>query len=170
MFSKNKKSRIFLSIIILFSIVMLTNAFFWQAFIIKQLNNQLSSNNYQIASANISGNLFYQIKVNNVRVTHPVYGNMSINKGFINIDFISSIFSRLTFDDIIVENLKTESLNNRLSKSGSMKSLSNSSLPFDVDYFHIDGQIPIEFQDTILVLIGEIEGKIKSQDNIKEIC
>tara|TARA_X000001036_G_scaffold78778_2_gene70463 strand:+ start:149 stop:3952 length:3804 start_codon:yes stop_codon:yes gene_type:complete len=167
MFSKNKKSRVFSSIIILFSIAMITNAFFWQSFIIKQLNNQLLNNSYQITSAKISGNLFYQIKVSDVNVTHPIYGSMSINQGSINIDFISSLFFRLTFDDIIIENLKTESLNNRLSKTGSMRSFSDPSLPFDVDHFFINGQIPIEFQDSILVLIGEIEGKIKGQENIK---
>ena len=97
MFSKNKKSKI---ISITFSVIfaiLISNAVFWQAFIINEINERLSSNKFKIISAKISGNLFSSIKIKDVKVTHPNYGDLSINKSVINlgISFFSSYQSSL---------------------------------------------------------------------------
>ena len=58
-----------------------------------------------------------------VNVTHPIYGEVSINKSVINLDFISSIFGRLTFDYISIEDLITQSFNSALNEAETYKKL-----------------------------------------------
>ena len=96
MFSKNKKSKI---IPIAFSVIftiLISNAIFWQAFIINEINKRLSSNRFKITSAKISGNLFSNIKIKNVKDTNPIYGDLSIKKGVVNLNFISSVTCGIT--------------------------------------------------------------------------
>ena len=119
MFSKNKKSKILFTTLVISIIILISSAVFWQTFIINQINDRLSINRFEVTSAKISGNLFSSINIYDVNVIHPSYGNMSIKRGLINIDFFSSFISRLTFDDIRIENLKTQPLNKTLNKSKS---------------------------------------------------
>ena len=154
MFSKNKKSKIIIITSIVIFSILISNAIFWQSFIIYQINERLSSNRFKIISAKISGNLFSSIKIKKVNVTHPIYGDLSINKSVINIDFISSALGRLTFDYISIEDLITQSLNSALNEAEHIKNYSSPKIPFDINQFYISGQIPIELQSNILVLVG----------------
>ena len=167
MFSKNKKSKIIIITSIVIFSILISNAIFWQSFIINQINERLSSNRFKIISAKISGNLFSSIKIKKVNVTHPIYGDLSINKSVINLDFISSIFGRLTFDYISIEDLITQSLNSALNEAESIKSYSSPKIHFDINQFYISGQIPIELQSNILVLVGELEGNINNRNDLK---
>ena len=139
MFSKNKKSKIItITLTVIFSIL-ISNAIFWQAFIINEINQRLSSNKFKIISATISGNLFSSINIEDVKVAHPIYGDLSINKSVVNLDFISSIFGRLTFDYIGIENLLTQSLNSALNEAKPINNYSSPKIPFDIDKFYIGG-------------------------------
>ena len=167
MFSKNKKSKI---IPIAFSVIftiLISNAIFWQAFIINEINERLSSNRFKITSAKISGNLFSNIKIKNVKVTNPIYGDLSIKKGVVNLNFISSVFGRLTFDDIKIESLLIQSLNSALNEAKPINNYSIPKIPFDIDKFYISGQIPIDIKDDKLILIGELEGSINNRTDLK---
>ena len=166
MFSKNKKSKILSFTFLVIFAILISNAIFWQSFIIKQINERLSSNRFKIISARISGNLFSSIKIKEVEVAHPNYGNLSINKSVINLDFISTIFGRLTFDYISIEGLTTQSLNNALNEAEHIKNYSSPQIPFDIDQFYISGQIPIDFQSDILVLVGELKGSINNRNDL----
>ena len=167
MFSNNKKSKILFTTLVISIIILISSAVFWQSFIINQINDRLSINRFEVTSAKISGNLFSSINIYDVNVIHPSYGNMSIKRGLINIDFFSSFISGLTFDDIRIENLKTQPFNKTLNKSRTIKNYTNPSIPFDIDHFFISGQIPIDFENDILVLIGEIEGSITGHKDLK---
>ena len=167
MFSNNKKSKILFTTLVISIIILISSAVFWQSFIINQINDRLSINRFEVTSAKISGNLFSSINIYDVNVIHPSYGNMSIKRGLINIDFFSSFISGLTFDDIRIENLKTQPFNKTLNKSRTIKNYTNPSIPFDIDHFFISGQIPIDFQNDVLVLIGEIEGSITGDKDLK---
>ena len=167
MFSKNKKSKIITITFTLIFSILISNAIFWQSFIINQINERLKSNRFKIISAKISGNLFSSIKIKKVNVTHPIYGDLSINKSVINLDFFSSIFGRLTFDYISIEDLITQSLNSALNEAGPIKNYSSPKIPFDINQFYISGQIPIELQSNILVLVGELEGSINNRNDLK---
>ena len=167
MFSKNKKSKIITITFAAIFAILISNAIFWQSYIINQINDRLSSNRFKITSARISGNLFSSIKIKEVKVTHPIYGDLSINKSVINLNFIATAFGRLTFDYIKIEDLITQSLNNALNEAKPIKNYSSPKIPFDIDQFYISGQIPIDFQNDILVLIGELEGSINNFDDLK---
>ena len=167
MFSKNKKSKILSFTFIVMLAILISNAIFWQSFIINEMNERLASNRFKILSAKISGNLFSSIKIRDVKVTHPIYGDLSINKSVINLDFISSLLGRLTFDYISIENLITQSLNSALNETRPIKNYSSPKIPFDIDQFFISGQIPIDLQSDILVLVGEIEGSINNRTDLK---
>ncbi|SVB99544.1 uncharacterized protein METZ01_LOCUS252398, partial [marine metagenome] len=160
MFVRIKKFKFFFTTIVIFIIVLGSSAVFWQSYIINEINDRLSNNKFKIISAKISGNLFTSIKIEDVNVVHPSYGDMSINRGLLNINFISSLIGRLTFDDIRVESIKIQSLNKTLKKTEPLKKYTSPNIPFDIDHFFISGQIPIEFQNDILILIGELEGSI----------
>ena len=167
MFSKNKKTKILFTTLVVSIIILISSATFWQPFIINQINDRISINRFEVISARISGNLFSSIKIYDLKVIHPSYGNMSINRGLININFFSSLINGLTFDDIRIEDLITQPFNKKLNKSKSIKNYSNPNIPFDIDHFFISGQIPIEFQNDILVLIGEIEGSIAGDNDLE---
>ena len=167
MFFKNKKSKIITITFTVIFIILISNAIFWQSLIINQINERLSSNNFKIVSAKISGNLFSSIEIKNVKVTHSLYGDLSINKGIINLNFISSFFSRLTFDYIKIENLITQSLNSALNETEHIRNYSSPKIPFDINQFYISGQIPLEFQNDILVLVGELEGSVNNRNDLK---
>ena len=91
MFSKNKKTKILITTLVVSIIILISSATFWQPFIINQINDRISINRFEVISARISGNLFSSIKIYDLKVIHPSYGNMSINKGLININFFSSL-------------------------------------------------------------------------------
>ena len=146
---------------------MCSSAVFWQSSIINELNDRLSNNWFEIISAKISGNLFTSIKIEDVNVVHPSYGDMSIKRVLLNINFISSLIGSMTFDDIRVEDIRTQSLNKALKTNGSLKKYTNPNIPFDIDHFFISGQIPIEFQNDILILVGELEGSITGDEDLK---
>ena len=94
MFSNNKKSKILFTTLVISIIILISSAVFWQSFIINQINDRLSINRFEVTSAKISGNLFSSINIYDVTVIHPSYGNMSIKRGSINIDFFSSFISK----------------------------------------------------------------------------
>ena len=123
MFSNNKKSKIITITFTVIFFILIFNATFWQSYIIDQINERLSDNRFKIISAKISGNLFSIIKIKKIKVTHPTFGVLSINKSLINLDFISSIFGRLTFDYISIENLITQSLKSALNEAEPIKSI-----------------------------------------------
>ena len=110
MFANNKKSKILTITFSVIFVILISNATFWQSYILDQINERLSDNRFKIVSAKISGNLFSLIKIKKIKVIHPIYGDLSINKSLINLDFISSIFGRLTFD------YKHRKFNNSVSK------------------------------------------------------
>ena len=166
MFSKNKKSKIVSITILVILAVLISNAIFWQTFIIKKINEKLSSNRFEIISAKISGNLFSSINIKDVKVTHPTYGDLAIKKSVVNLDFIASMLGRLTFDYIGIENLLTQSLNSALNEAKPIDYFSSPKIPFDIDKFYISGHIPIEFQNNILVLVGELEGNINNRTDL----
>ena len=165
MFSKNKKSKVITITFIAIFAILISNATFWQSLIINKINERLSNNRFRIVSAKISGNLLSSIKIKKVKVTHPIYGDLSINKSTINLDFISSIFGRLTFDYVGIEGLITQSLNSALNDAEPIKNYSSPKIPFDINQFYISGQIPIELQNNILVLVGELEGSINNRND-----
>lgn len=167
MFVRIKKSKFFFITLVIFLIVLCSSAVFWQSSIINELNDRLSNNRFEIISAKISGNLFTSIKIEDVNVVHPSYGDMSIKRVLLNINFISSLIGSMTFDDIRVEDIRTQSLNKALKINGSLKKYTNPNIPFDIDHFFISGQIPIEFQNDILILVGELEGSITGDEDLK---
>ena len=103
MFVRIKKFKFFFTTIVIFIIVLGSSAVFWQSYIINEINDRLSNNKFKIISAKISGNLFTSIKIEDVNVVHPSYGDMSIKRVLLNINFISSLIGSMTFDDIRVE-------------------------------------------------------------------
>ena len=167
MFVKIKKSTFFFTALIISIIIFSSSANIWESFIIDKLNDRLSNNRFEIISAKISGNLFSSIKIENVNVIHPSLGSMLIKRGLINLNFISSLIGRMTFDDIKLEDLNIQSPNKILEKTDSLKKYNNPNIPFDVNHFFISGQIPIEFQNDILILVGELEGSIKGEKDLK---
>ena len=167
MFSKNKKSKIISITFAIIFAILVSNAIFWESLIINEINERLSSNRFKIISARISGNLFSSIKIKEVMVTHPNYGDLSIKKSVINLDFISSILGRLTFDYVSIEGLITQSINSTLNEAEPIKNYSSPKIPFDINHFYISGQIPIEFQNDILILVGELEGSIDNRNDLK---
>ena len=66
MFSKNKKSKIIIITLTVIFTILISNAIFWLTFIIKEINERLSSNGFKIISAKISGNLLSSIKIKEV--------------------------------------------------------------------------------------------------------
>ena len=140
MFSNNKKSKILFTTLVISIIILISSAVFWESFIINQINDRLSINRFDVTSANISGNLFSSIKIYDLNVIHPSYGNMSIKRGLININFFSSVISGLTFDDIRIEDLITQPFNKTLNKSRPIRNYTNPNIPFDIDHFFIIAQ------------------------------
>ena len=96
MFIKNKKSKILSITFIAIFAILISNAIFWQSYIVNQINERLSSNGFKIISARVSGNLFSSIKIKEVNITHTIYGDLSVNKSIINItSTLTDIFKHI---------------------------------------------------------------------------
>ena len=152
--------------IFLFLFLCLSNVRLWENFIFLELNKILSNSKYKIVSANLSGNIFNNIKISNLNIQNESLNKILIDRIILNIDFFSSIFNKLTFDDIIIENINPKSL--ALINNSSINDIKYKipNLRFNIDNFFINGRLPLNIQDSLYFFNIGLSGLLQSNDSL----
>ena len=163
MFHKIKTSKVLYAFFGILVLYFFSYSFFWQPFIIKQVNNALNKFDISVQSVSMSGNLLSDIKGRELQVTHPSFGNIFIDNFTINVDYAYSLFGVISFDKIFIEGILIDSTR----QSFESNILKIQKFPIRVDSFSVGGQIPIQFQKEILFFNGYVEGKVLLKDELK---
>ena len=163
MFHKIKTSKVLYAFFGILVLYFFSHSFFWQPFIIKQVNNALNKFDISVQSVSMSGNLLSDIKGRELQVTHPSFGNIFIDNFTINVDYAYSLFGVISFDKIFIEGILIDSTR----QSFESNILKIQKFPIRVDRFSVGGQIPIQFQKEILFFNGYVEGKVLLKDELK---
>ena len=163
MFHKIKTSKVLYAFFGILVLYFFSYSFFWQPFIIKQVNNALNKFDISVQSVSMSGNLLSDIKGRELQVTHPSFGNIFIDNFTINVDYAYSLFGVISFDKIFIEGILIDSTR----QSFENNILKIQKFPIRVDRFSVGGQIPIQFQKEILFFNGYVEGKVLLKDELK---
>ena len=163
MFHKIKTSKVLYGFFGILVLYLFSHSFFWQPFIIKQVNNALNKFDISVQSVSMSGNLLSDIKGRELQVTHPSFGNIFIDNFTINVDYAYSLFGVISFDKIFIEGILIDSTR----QSFESNILKIQKFPIRVDRFSVGGQIPIQFQKEILFFNGYVEGKVLLKDELK---
>jgi len=163
MFHKIKTSKVLYAFFGILVLYFFSYSFFWQPFIIKQVNNALNKFDISVQSVSMSGNLLSDIKGRELQVTHPSFGNIFIDNFTINVDYAYSLFGVISFDKIFIEGILIDSTR----QSFESNILKIQKFPIRVDRFSVGGQIPIQFQKEILFFNGYVEGKVLLKDELK---
>ena len=163
MFHKIKTSKVLYAFFGILVLYFFSYSFFWQPFIIKQVNNALNKFDISVQSVSMSGNLLSDIKGRGLQVTHPYLGDIFIDNFTINVDYAYSLFGVISFDKIFIEGILIDSTR----QSFESNILKIQKFPIRVDRFSVGGQIPIQFQKEILFFNGYVEGKVLLKDELK---
>ena len=163
MFHKIKTSKVLYAFFGILVLYFFSYSFFWQPFIIKQVNNALNKFDISVQSVSMSGNLLSDIKGRELQVTHPSFGNIFIDNFTINVDYAYSLFGVISFDKIFIEGILIDSTR----QSFESNILKIQKFPIRVDRFSVGGQIPIQFQKEIMLFNGYVEGQVLLKDELK---
>ena len=160
MFSKNK----LFYIAFLASIVYVAaSSFLWEQTILSVLNRSLSKSKIEVISGELSGNLLRNIIGENFEIIHPRYGNIYIRNFLVNYDYFSSFFGLNSFDDIIIDSLVFNS-KKYIEKN---QKIEFESFPFQIDNFSINGQLPLWFQNEMIIFKGIAEGQVIWENDLQ---
>ena len=160
MFSKNKLLRIVLLATIIYAVA---SSFLWEKIILGYLNRTLSKSKVEVISGELSGNLLRNIIGEDFEIIHPVYGNVYIGKFLINYDYLGSLFGVNSFDNIYIDSLV-------FSSKKYIEDNQNTefeSFPIQIKNFSISGQLPLWFQDEMIIFKGIAEGQISWENELK---
>ncbi len=159
MFSKNKLLYIVLLVSILYAVA---SSFLWEKTILGFLNRSLSKSKVEVISGELSGNLLRNIIGKNFEIIHPTYGNVYIEKILINYDYFGSLFGVNSFDDIYIDSLVFDSKK----YIEDNQNTEFESFPIQVHKFSINGQLPLWFQNEMIIFKGIAEGKVAWENEI----
>ncbi len=159
MFSKNK----LLYIILLASIIYaVASSFLWEKTILGFLNRSLSKSKVEVISGELSGNLLRNIIGENFEIIHPIYGNVYIEKILINYDYFGSLFGVNSFDDIYIDSLVFDSKK----YIEDNQNTEFESFPIQINKFSINGQLPLWFQNEMIIFKGIAEGQVAWENEL----
>ena len=153
MFSKNKLLRIVLLATIIYAVA---SSFLWEKIILGYLNRSLSKSKVEVISGELSGNLLRNIIGEDFEIIHPVYGNVYIGKFLINYDYLGSLFGVNSFDNIYIDSLV-------FSSKKYIEDNQNTefeSFPIQINKFSVNGQLPLWFQNEMIIFKGIAEGQV----------
>ncbi|MEC8706435.1 MAG: hypothetical protein VXX68_05610, partial [Candidatus Neomarinimicrobiota bacterium] len=159
MFSKNK----ILYIVFLLSIIYaIASSFLWEKTILGFLNSSLSKSKVEVISGELSGNLLRNIIGENFEIIHPIYGNVYIKKILINYDYFGSLFGVNSFDDIYIDSLVFDSKK----YIEDNQNTEFESFPVQINKFSINGQLPLWFQNEMIIFKGIAEGQVAWENEL----
>lgn len=153
MFSKNKLFYIVLLVSIIYAVA---SSFLWEKTILGFINRSLSKFKVEVISGDLSGNLLRNIIGENFEVIHPIYGNVYIGKFLVNYDYFGSLFGVNSFDDIYIDSLVFDSKK----YIEDNQNTEFESFPIQIDKFSINGQLPLWFQNEMIIFKGIAEGQV----------
>ena len=160
MFSKNKLLRIFLLVTIIYAVA---SSFLWEKIILGYLNRSLSKSKVEVISGELSGNLLRNIIGKDFEIIHPIYGNVYIGKFLINYDYLGSLFGINSFDNIYIDSLVFTSKK----YIEDNQNTEFESFPIQINKFSINGQLPLWFQNEMIIFKGIAEGQISWENELK---
>ena len=160
MFSKNKLLRIVLLVTIIYAVA---SSFLWERTILGFLNRSLSKSKVEVISGELSGNLLRNIIGEDFEIIHPIYGNVYIGKFLINYDYLGSLFGVNSFDNIYIDSLVFSS--NKYIEDN--QNTEFESFPIQINNFSINGQLPLWFQNEMIIFKGIAEGQISWENELK---
>ena len=160
MFSKNKLLRIVLLVTILYAV---TSSFLWEKTILGFLNRSLSKSKVEVISGKLSGNLLRNIIGEDFEIIHPIYGNVYIGKFLINYGYIGSLFRVNSFDNIYIDSLVLSSKK----YIEDNQNIEFESFPIQINKFSINGQLPLWFQNEMIIFKGIAEGQVSWENELK---
>ena len=159
MFSKNKLLYIVLLVSILYAVA---SSFLWEKTILGFLNRSLSKSKVEIISGKLSGNLLSNIIGENFEIIHPIYGDVYIDKILINYDYFGSLFGVNSFDEIYIDSLVFDSKK----YIEDNKNTEFESFPIQINKFSINGQLPLWFQNEMIIFKGIAEGQVAWENEL----
>ena len=159
MFSKNKLLYIVLLVSIIYA---LGSSFLWEKTILGFINRSISKSKVEVISGELSGNLLRNIIGENFEIIHPIYGNVYIAKILINYDYFGSLFGVNSFDDIYIDSLVFDSKK----YIEDNQNTEFESFPIQINKFSINGQLPLWFQNEMIIFKGIAEGKVAWENEI----
>ena len=159
MFSKNKLLYIVLLVSIIYAVA---SSFLWEKTILGLLNRSLSKSKVEVISGELSGNLLRNIIGENFEIIHPTYGNVYIEKILINYDYFGSLFGVNSFDDIYIDSLVFDSKN----FIENNQNTEFESFPIQINNFSINGQLPLWFQNEMIIFKGIAEGQVAWENEL----
>jgi len=159
MFSKNKLLYIVLLVSIIYAVA---SSFLWEKTILGFLNSSLSKSKFEVISGELSGNLLRNIIGENFEIIHPTYGNVYIEKILINYDYFGSLFGINSFDDIYIDSLVFDS-KKYIEDNQNTKF---ESFPIQINKFSINGQLPLWFQNEMIIFKGIAEGQVSWENEL----
>ena len=160
MFSKNKLLYIVLLVSIIYAVA---SSFLWEKTILGFLNRSLSKSKVEVISGELSGNLLRNIIGENFEIIHPIYGNVYIEKILINYDYFGSLFGVNSFDDIYIDSLVFDSKK----YIEDNQNTEFESFPIQINKFSINGQLPLWFQNEMIIFKGIAEGQVAWENELK---
>ena len=159
MFSKNKLLYIVLLVSILYAVA---SSFLWEKTILGFLNRSLSKSKVEVISGELSGNLLRNIIGENFEIIHPIYGDVYIDKILINYDFFGSLFGVNSFDEIYIDSLVFDSK----TFIEDNQNTEFESFPIQINKFSINGQLPLWFQNEMIIFKGIAEGQVAWENEL----
>ena len=159
MFSKNKLLYIVLLVSIIYAVA---SSFLWEKTILGFLNRSLSKSKVEVISGELSGNLLRNIIGENFEIIHPIYGNVYIEKILINYDYFGSLFGVNSFDDIYIDSLVFDSKK----YIEDNQNTEFESFPIQINNFSINGQLPLWFQNEMIIFKGIAEGQVAWENEL----
>ena len=159
MFSKNKLLYIVLLVSILYAVA---SSFLWEKTILGLLNRSLSKSKVEVISGELSGNLLRNIIGENFEIIHPIYGDVYIEKILINYDYFGSLFGVNSFDEIYIDSLVFDSKK----YIEDNQNTEFESFPIQINKFSINGQLPLWFQNEMIIFKGIAEGQVAWENEL----
>ena len=159
MFSKNKLLYIVLLVSIIYAVA---SSFLWEKTILGFLNRSLSKSKVEVISGELSGNLLRNIIGEKFEIIHPIYGNVYIEKILINYDYFGSLFGINSFDNIYIDSLVFDSKK----YIEDNQNTEFDSFPIQINKFSINGQLPLWFQNEMIIFKGIAEGQVAWENEL----
>ena len=159
MFSKNKLLYIVLLLSIIYAVA---SSFLWEKTILGFLNRSLSKSKVEVISGELSGNLLSNIIGENFEIIHPIYGDVYIDKILINYDYFGSLFGVNSFDEIYIDSLVFDSKK----YIEDNQNTEFESFPIQINKFSINGQLPLWFQNEMIIFKGIAEGQVAWENEL----
>ena len=145
----------------------LFRAVLWESLILDKINESLVSTDWSITTANLSGHLLGSVFLTDLTAIHPEYDTLSIEQSNVNLDFISTIFNKLTFDIIEIKGLETSVIPKIFSISNSNQNQHLLKFPFNINHFFISGSFPFQITDSLFMISGILAGELSGGDILK---